>query len=264
MNSILRDKISAVESQMKLKLDEARATFAQGGDKGSSLEGAFRRFLRQYLPQRLAIGQGEIIDTTNKRSKQTDIVIATEDHPFTFTPDLPGLFFVEGVCAAGEVKANLSSTELEQALQNSLDFKQLEIKPGKNTIASTNQSDRNRFYKCTPWFLFAYESQISLQNIHKKILEFANSNSIENNRLVDAAFILGRGWVINFGDGEGAFKFRTPQGESVGGFIPQETSSVLFDFLAWLHAVMPRMLQLTPILPHYIFPRASDSRQKKD
>jgi hypothetical protein len=78
---MIKDKIAAVESQMKAKLDEIRATFAQSGDKGSSVEDSFREFLRQYLPRRLEIGQGEIIDSRGERSKQTDIVIVNEDHP---------------------------------------------------------------------------------------------------------------------------------------------------------------------------------------
>lgn len=98
MLPMLRDKISALESQMRARLDEIRATYEHAGDKGASVEDSFRTFLREYLPRRLDIGHGEIIDTENRRSKQTDIVIVTEDHPLTFTPSAPGLFFIDGVC----------------------------------------------------------------------------------------------------------------------------------------------------------------------
>lgn len=251
---MLKNKIAAVEVQMKAKLEEARATFAQAGDKGTSVEDSFRIFLRQYLPRRLEVGNGEIIDRKGRRSKQTDVVVVTEDHPFTFTPDLPGLFFIEGVCAVGEVKATLTSTELKGALENSRKFKQLEIKPGEASLASANLSDLERFYKCPPWFLVAFESQLTLSHIKTEIEEFKSQNSVESNKLVDAVFVLGHGWVINFGDGKGSFQFRTPDGISLEGWTWRDSGSVLFDLLGWLSVVMPRMIRFEPILPKYILP----------
>jgi hypothetical protein len=251
---MLKDKIAAVEVQMKAKLEEARATFTHPGDKGTSVEDSFRAFLRCYLSRRLEVGNGEIIDRKGRRSVQTDVVIVSEDHPFTFTPDLPGFFFIEGVCAAGEVKTNLTSTELKKALENSCQFKQLEVDPGQGTLANTNPSDLERFYKCPPWFLVAFESQLTLSRIQIEIVEFKNQNSVESNRLADAVFVLGRGWVINYGDGEGSFQFKTPEGISLEGWHWQNSDSVLFDLLGWLSAVMPRMIRFEPILPKYILP----------
>lgn len=251
---MLRKKIAAVEAQMKAKLEEARATFDHPGDKGTSVEDSFRVFLRQYLPGRLEVGHGEIIDTNEIRSKQTDVVIVNEDHPFTFTPDLPGLFFIEGVCAAGEVKAILTSGALESALKNSCQFKQLRMRPAKGNMIHTNPSDRDRFYKCPPWFLVALESQLDLAGVQKKIRQFGEGNTVEVNRLADAVFILDRGWVINFGDGQGSFQFRTPEGKSVQGWAWKDSDSVLFDLLRWLSVVMPRVIRYAAILTHYTMP----------
>jgi hypothetical protein len=251
---MLKDKIAAVEAQMKAKLEEARATFAHPGDKGTSVEDSFRAFLCQYLSRRLEVGNGEIIDRKGRRSVQTDIVIVNEDHPFTFTPDLPGLFFIEGVCAAGEVKTNLTSAELKKALENSCQFKQLEMDPGKGTQAFANPSDLERFYKCPPWFLVAYESQLSLSRIQTGIEEFETENVVQSNRLLDAVFVLSEGWIINFGDGRGSLKFKTPEGMSLGGWHWQNSDSVLFYLLGWLSTVMPRMIRFEPILPKYMLP----------
>jgi len=249
---MLKDKITAVEVQMKAKLEEARATFTHPGDKGTSVEDSFRAFLRQYLPRRLEVGNGEIIDRKGRRSGQTDVVIVNEDHPFTFTPDLPGLFFIEGVCAAGEVKTNLTSTELKKALENSCQFKQLEVDPGQGTMVSTNPSDLKRFYKCPPWFLVAFESQLTLSRIQTEIEDFESKNLVESSKLVDAVFILSQGYLINFGDGEGSLQFKTPEGISLGGWHWQNSDSALFYLLGWLSAVMPRMIRFEPILPKYI------------
>jgi len=259
---MLKDKIAAVELQMKAKLNEIRATFAQSGDKGSSVEDSFREFLRQYLPRRLEIGQGEIIDSSGERSKQTDVVIVNEEHPFTFTPELPGLFFIEGVCAAGEVKTVLKSQQLDVVLENSYQFKRLKIEAGKGTMIHANPSDIKRFYERPPWFLVAFESQLTLPSILTEIDRFVNRTRGQADRLVDAVFILDRGWLINFGDGEGSFQSRTPEGKSVGGWVWKESNSVLFDLLGWLSIVMPRMIRFEPVLTQYIVSSKSRSLKK--
>src|SRR5436190_22696338 len=115
----LGEKIARVERQMKEKLAEIRATHQHKGVKGTGVEKSFRTFLTQYLPQHFSVGEGEIVDTTGAISAQTDVVITAEHHPFTFSTDGPGLFFIEGVCAAGEVKSVLTSGELETSLMNS-------------------------------------------------------------------------------------------------------------------------------------------------
>lgn len=252
---MLKGKIATVETQMRGKLEEIRATFEHAGDKGASVESSFRKFLRVYLPRNLEIGNGEVIDSKDKRSNQTDIAIVNDDHPLTFTPDQPGLFFIEGVSAAGEVKTTLTSSELEKALEDSTQFKQLEIFPGKGTMASTNPSDLERFYKCPPWFLFAFDSQLTLTRIMNNIETFQGAHSIQNNRLLDAVFVLDRGWVINFGDGKGAFGYEKPDGNIAEGFAEKNSDSVLFDLLAWLSCVMPKMVRFEPILLQYMLPK---------
>jgi len=147
---MLREKFAAIESQMRGKLDEIRATLEHPGDKGTSIEEVFRGFMREYLPRRLDVGHGEILDSEHRRSKQTDLVVVNEDHPLTFPPNQPGLFFIEGVCAAGEIKTVLNSSGLDKAIENSLQFKQLEAVPGKGTLIHTNPSDQERFYKSPP------------------------------------------------------------------------------------------------------------------
>ena len=251
---MLKNKIATVEAQMKARLKELRITFTHPGDKGVSVEDTFRKFLREYLPRRLGVGQGEVIDSKEHRSRQTDIVIVNEDHPFTFTQDLPGLFFIEGVCAVGEIKANLTSTELEKAINNSFYFKKLEIAPGKNTMVSSNESDLKRFYKCPPYFLVAFGSQLKLSSILKRIQDFMKSKKFgvdEVNKVLDAIFVIEKGWVINFGDGKGSLQFRNSEGTSIEGWVWQNSETVLFDLLSWLTSVMPRMVRFEPILPLY-------------
>jgi len=257
---MLKKSIAALEAQARAKLDEIRARFEHAGEKGAAVETLFRELLLEYLPRRLEIGRGEIIDTKGRRSRQTDLVIVNEDHPLTFTPDQPGLFFIEGVIAAGEVKTTITSSELDDALKNSVQFKQLEVYPGRGTRAHTNPSDLERFYKRRLWFLIAFSSQLSLSGIRNNIETFLKANEIENNRLLDAVFVLDRGWVINFGDGQGTFGYETPEGTIAEGFVEKDSVSVLFDLLAWLSCVMPREVRFESILTRYILPEEKRSK----
>ena len=110
-------------------------------------------------------------------------------------------------------------------------------------------------WRCPPYFLVAFESQLKLPSILKRIEDLMKSKGFgvnEINRVLDAIFILDQGWVVNFGDGKGPFQFRTSEGRSIEGWVWKNSETVLFDLLSWLSAVMPRMIRFEPILPLYM------------
>lgn len=248
----LEKKLAAVEKKMKADLEEARASSRHSGSKGYRVEEAFRKFLRDYLPRRLDVGHGEIVDLSGKWSSQTDVIISNEDHPFVNPDSINGPYFIEGVSGVGEVKSTLTSGGLEKVIKGSCKFKQLRIDPGQGSMAKANSSDLERFYKCPTYFLFAWKSDLTLPTIREKIIRAVEENNISNEGLVDAVFILDRGWLINLGDGKGSFKSISPEGKSLPGWIPKESDRVLFDLLAWLSTVMPRIIRFDPILPGYM------------
>jgi hypothetical protein len=250
---MLKEKISKVELQMKAALSEVRETFEHSGNKGTSTEDIFGKFVRQYLPRRLDIGNGEIIDSFGNRSGQVDIVILSDDHPFTFPPGRPGLFFIEGVLSVGEIKTTLTSQELNNALNNSTRYKKLKMTHENGTLANANPSDLNRYYEHPPFFLFAYESQLSLSTIKTKIQNYQVDNKLNLTDSLDAVFILDKGWVVNFGDGQGSFQYRTTDGKVHGGLIEKETNEVLFSLFSYLSMTMPREIRFRPILTKYLF-----------
>ncbi len=88
-------------------------------------------------------------------------------------------------------------------------------------MVNSNPSDLKRFYEHPPFFLFCYESQLSLDKIKQNIEAFVAEKSIDNLQVLDAVFVLGKGWIINLGDGQGAFQFRTPDGKTSTNWIIQ-------------------------------------------
>jgi len=250
---MIKEIINTVEKQMQDSLAEVRKTFRHSGNKGANIEDIFAKFIRQYLPRKCEIGNGEIIDSIGNRSGQIDIIIVNDDHPFTFTQNKPGLFFIEGVMGIGEIKTILTSSELTNSLNNSILYRKLKIKHSKGSFIQATESDLKRYYEHPPFFLFAFESQISLNTIKQNIDDFITNNRLDQTDSIDGIFVLDKGWLINFGDGKGTFKFKTSLEESASGWIIHESKTLLFDLLCYLSATMPRIIRFEPILMHYIF-----------
>lgn len=253
---MLKVEFEQIENQMLNELERARTRFTHAGDKGVVVENSFREFLKSYLPRRFAVGNGEIVDSSGNRSGQTDVVIVNEDHPFTFAEDLPGLFFIEGVVAAAEIKSVLNSDHLERTIKNSKKFKQLKAQIGHGTeVKVSSPADLKRYYSRPPFFLFAFESNISLEKIHQTLnTEIDDQTGNANTNLLDAVFILQKGWLINFGDGTESFQFQTSDKKSLPGWQGKKTESVLVPLLSWLSYVMPRMKRNVPVLQDYLSP----------
>ena len=105
----------------------------------------------------------------------------------------------------------------------------------------------------------AFESQLTLSAIAERTTQFTGDRRIEPTALLDAVFVLDRGWLINFGDGKGSLQLRTGNGQPVVGWAAKRSDSVLFYLLGWLSVVMPTMIRVKPILRAYIVPGLADS-----
>jgi hypothetical protein len=237
----IRDTVRAQQQRLLADLQAARAKFNQGTDRGTAgLEVPFREFLRNHLPRRLAVGEGEVIDSQGRTSAQTDVLILDDDHPFRVEPDEPCLALIEGVAAAGELKTVLTGGDLATSLSNSARFKELRAEEPDSTIVRSNASDLPRFYDHRPYFILAAESQLTIETVAER----ARQIDLETDgQIADAIYLLDRGWVVNFGDGAGSFQFLMPGGASAQAWVAKEIPSgeVLFDFFVWLSAVMPRL-----------------------
>ena len=238
----MRELLEKLETEMRHKFEVVRAKFEHSGNKGTNTETILREFLRSYLPRRYGVGHGEVVDSQKNRSTQTDIVIVTDEHPFTFTADEPGLFFVEGVFALAEVKSVLTSQELDKTIVNALKFRDLKCASRGLVVLlrSMNESDHNRFVGNPPYFLFAFESQITKETIAKRLIA-------QGKRSIDAVFILNQGAILDFGDGKGELQLKNPDGTTIPGWHDIGGSNALACLLLWLSG-MPDAQHTTSIL----------------
>lgn len=156
--------------------------------------------------------------------------------------------------ASGEIKAILTGEELDRSLAKSENFKRLQIVPQAGAVALGNPGN-NRYFRCPPFFLFAYESQLKMETVSERILAYQTSRGLGLGQLVDSVFLLDRGWIINFGDGTEEFKFKLPDGRSLPGWIQQPTPEVLLTLITWLSVVMPKFVYQPPIMQLYLDPQ---------
>lgn len=240
---------------MQEELARARVRFEQMTDRGSSLEASFREFLRTFLPRRLEVGQGEVIDTYGQRSAQTDVVIVTEDHPPIFSMDQPGIFLVEGVAGAAEVKASLDRSGLETSLEAASRFSMLRPNLPRSSAVMWTSEVSEPFEVPPPWVLFAYESRITLDQVAARITA-AELPSVRSP--IDGVFVLDQGFVLNFSR-PGGIRFGIPGESSVEGWHPVRSSAVLLHLLGWLSVMMPKhVLTGASILFEYVFGASLD------
>jgi len=251
---MIKNKLKIVDKKLSLSLEEIRASYNHNGDRGSVSEAVFRDFLREYLPPLNRVGEGEVVDLREQISTQLDVIITNEYHPYLNDLKKPGLFIIEGVACAGEVKTNLNSHDIDVIINSSIRYKMLTPKVQTGASAFGNKSDIHRFIEHRPYFLFAYESQMTITTIHKKLVSYYSANSIPVEHQIDGVFCLNRGAIVNFGDGEGSYVFLTPDKRSLPGLIVTKNKGeeVLLDLMSWLSVSIPKFTLPSSPLSQYL------------
>lgn len=262
-NSRVIEKLSAADQEMLNVLYAARSEFEHHGDRGYAVEASVREFLRRYT--RKDVGTGEIIDTRGNSSGQTDVVIVGPNHPFTFKEDSPGLFMIEGVLAAGEVKSVLTRQMLVGSkqeigiIEKSRTFKRLTaMRPLGTSNTAYEFYDGDIAYNIhPPYFLIAMESKLSLEDIMNLILTYQEKEDRSSTRILDAVFLLNKGWIINFAGLWPLPNFNyneVSESDTAWPWRRNSTGTVLLHMLSWLSIVMPRDLRDAPLMYWYTDP----------
>jgi hypothetical protein len=154
---------------MRTDFDEIRNTIRHPGEKGRSFENIVRAFLEKYLPKSLDISTGFIIDSNGNQSKQMDIIISDATKtPIFFQDESMRVLPVECVYSVIEVKALLTSEELQKVFDNMKSVRRLE-KKAFVLAPPYDQFSVKLYDKIWPiwpinYFLFAIES-IDIKNI---------------------------------------------------------------------------------------------------
>jgi hypothetical protein len=125
-----------VSEQFDVEFSKVTREISHHVKSGEAREHALRKLLEKYLPQRVGIDQGFVIDAQGRESKQIDIVIYDKAVATIFEAGGTKYFPCEVVLAVGEVKSDINSKkELEDALDKIRSVKELDrSNRGKNLI----------------------------------------------------------------------------------------------------------------------------------
>jgi hypothetical protein len=106
--------------------------------------------------------------------------------------------------------------------------------------------------------LIAFESQLTLETVANTVAKVGGFASGKPDQILDALFIIDRGYAIDLGNGSGSFKFVPPEGNQ-SGWIAVEDGDVLFTLMTWLSITMPRVVRFGPLLPLYLLEMQKES-----
>jgi hypothetical protein len=115
---MLRAHLDAVEKHL-LQISQIPANAGHTLHRGTPREAFIKEFLTGHLSAKLAVGSGEIIDTTSlprEQRNQFDIVIFKADYPRIDLGGNPNAFLAESIVATIEVKSLLTKEDLETAI----------------------------------------------------------------------------------------------------------------------------------------------------
>jgi len=123
----------------------------------------------------------------------------------------------------------------------------------KGMNVHTNESDLLRFVDHRPYFIFSFESQLTLDKIYNKLICFYEKNNIPYEKQIDGVFCLDRGVIWNLGDGKGVRRFMVGNVAQSGLKITNNThDSVVFDFMTWISSAMPKLNYPMPPINLYL------------
>jgi len=222
---------------MQHKLAEIREAFNHPGNKGDGAEETLRSFLKDYLPQGLGIGTGEIIDHEGRHSKQCDVVVFNPLRAPTFSKSEDHFIFpAESVVAVIEVKTKLAATDIPDIVEAMKSVKQLDrsglVSPWKHAKGLTLKHNwYGKQYDFPPimYFVFSFESQ-SLQKIWEQLT--LEQIGLPIDKRIDSVYCLDKGSLLWF-ESDKRNASALPTSSLYWSLVPTKHSLLMFYILTF-------------------------------
>ena len=180
---MLKEVFESISEKMKGDFDTATKMVCHPVVKGTARENALMKYLRPHIPDKFEFSEGVIIDSFDHQSKQIDIIIhdriATS---FLQNRDLVNVIPIECVYTIIEVKSILTKEELSKCIENIKSVRSLK----QNTITGQTSPILG--------FVFAYDSDSSLETVYKNFLEL--SKGVLPEHQITCICILNKGLIL--------------------------------------------------------------------
>lgn len=185
------------------------------------------KFLARVLPPRLTVRRGEIWDSQGNRTGQLEVVILRDDTP-SLTFGEADTFLAEGVFAIVEVKSNLTTTKLQEALATLRRAKALSLSSGGAMI--TAGPVLNRPLRC----IFAYEGA-AWKTLLRELAKPENAAVADLVSILDNGALISRGLLLKW---EGDAPFNVCEGKAAS------LAWLYFHLVSYSTSFMGRTLSL--------------------
>lgn len=265
-----------VEQELQTALAKARAESDHSLTVGEQAEAAVRDTLRAYLPSGYGVGYGHVYDAYGDGSRQTDVIVTNPEHPLSFPEGRAGTYVVDGVSAAGEVKARFDVGALDDCIKKGTAFKRLRmtINESDHVITVKEQAYMKQIGLVPPYFVVVFDNKVADDTLGQRLQDAGlvpppdgksmgeDDQAATPQPPLDAVCILGRGvWLYLRPDNPMGIKvgIEKPDGtkevrEDMTGWAFMETGASLAWLLAWLSAAMPRVLRGRSVFAPYLIP----------
>lgn len=186
--------LQQLSAQIKAETTVIRTTFKNNTNKGNGFEIVIRNLIKTYIPSTYNVTQGEIIDTFSQQSGQTDLLITQDFHLRGHSDGRPNLVFYDLLTALGEIKASLTTRELQTTISNSNLLNNFKRHSDNNNMYGSefyDPSDNDQ--KPPPFFVIALNTDISLDTLEAEIKSSLISMIIvlKHSTIKDGLIILG-------------------------------------------------------------------------
>ena len=202
MGNMLKAHMDAIENQL-VSISRIPANSGHSLHKGTPREAFIKEYLENHISANVAIGTGEIIDSTSavgERRNQFDIVIYKRNYPkLNFGGGISG-FLIESVIATIEVKSVLDQSGIDQSVEAA--FKAKELVPNIKRSFSAGWVPPKVLN-----YVVAYDGPASMSTIHAWIMNSHTTLVIplpqwtQENKIItpgtslDGVFVLNNGFV---------------------------------------------------------------------
>jgi hypothetical protein len=254
--------LTTLEEDLRSSLKRARLESDHKPTIGEGGEAAVRAMLRTCLPSGFGVGHGHVYDAYGDGSRQTDVIITNPDHPLSYSEDKSGPHVVDGVAAAGEVKATLDVGALDDCIAKGTEFKKLRmcINGSDRSVTVKHQEFLRQMGLCPPFVVWAFDNKVAIKTLLDRLgaaqlVPPPDGKSLgpqddanEPQPPLDLICVLGQGVCLNIRPNNPMgilLMKRLPDQDPIPhhGWVWIPTAAPLAHSLAWMNQLMPRILR---------------------
>lgn len=186
---------------MNDKLASIREIYKNSSDlRGEHVEIIFGEFLEKYLPKKLCISRGTIIDSEGRQSRELDnIIFDCSKAPVLFEEKNIRTLPVECVYSVIEVKSNLDIREVKKCFVNMKSVRQLRKKAYHkmgNIEYTYSLYGQSHLIPPITYYVFAFDS-ITLSDLRNFIDTVHTQGQLPVHNRIDSVCVLNKGVIYN-------------------------------------------------------------------